>query len=138
MQEGSLAEVTAHPRSSYVGDLVGINVVRSRVEHCRLLTDEGEVIVSTDVDVSAGPAFAAIRPSSIALHREPPSGSARNVWACTVEPRPARRARARRARGTGPVDRRDHSRGARRALGLRPGDAVHASVKATEVTVYAA
>ena len=138
VQSGTLADVTARPRSRYVGDLVGTNVVAGRVDHGRFESDSGATLVSADVEVTSGPAFASIRPSAIALHSDPPSGSARNAWASTVTDLDRRGERVRVALD-GPLPLvAEITAEALAALGLRPGDAVHASVKATEVTVYPA
>jgi molybdate transport system ATP-binding protein len=138
VQEGSLTEVTAHPRSRYVGDLVGMNVVSGRLEHGRLATESGASLVSADVEAVSALAFAAIRPSAIALHVDRPSGSARNVWSCTVADLDHRGERVRVVLA-GPVPLvAEITADALTALGLRPGDSVYASVKATEVSVYPA
>jgi len=138
VQSGTLAEVTAHPRSRYVGDLVGINVVRGVLDDGRFTTDTGAVVVSADHDAPKGAAFAAIRPSAIALHVDEPAGSARNVWACTVED-VDRRADRVRVLLTGPVPLvAEITPEALVALGIHDGDRLFASVKATEVTVYPA
>jgi molybdate transport system ATP-binding protein len=138
VQEGSLPEVTAHPRSRYVGDLVGMNVVSGSLEHGRLETDSGATLVSADVDAASGAAFAAIRPSAIALHTDSPSGSARNVWQCTVEDLDRRGERVRVLLAGELALVAEITADALAALALRPGDVVFASVKATEVSVYPA
>lgn len=138
VQAGTLAEVAAHPRSRYVGDLVGINVVRGVVDAGRLTTGSGAVVVSADREVVSGPAFAALRPAAIALHSERPAGSARNVWSCVVDDIDQRGDRVRvLLAGQLPLVA-EITQDALLGLGIRPGDAVFASAKATEVDIYAA
>jgi molybdate transport system ATP-binding protein len=137
IQSGTLADVTAHPRSRYVADLVGINLVRGRVSGGRLETDNGTVVVSADHDVAEGPAFAAIRPGAVALHVDAPAGSPRNVWTLTVDDIDLRGDRVRVILAGAIPLVAEITPDALAGLGLRPGDAVFASVKATEVRVYA-
>jgi len=65
-QGGSLAAVTAHPRSRYVADLVGLNLLRGEMDHGVLVLAEGARIVTVD-DGLSGPAFATVRPQSVSL-----------------------------------------------------------------------
>jgi molybdate transport system ATP-binding protein len=137
VQSGTLADVTAHPRSRYVADLVGINLVRGKLSGGRLETDSGAIVVSAAHEVADGPAFAAIRPGAVALHVAAPAGSPRNVWATTVHDIDLRGDRVRVIlAGAIPLVAEVTPDGLA-GLALRPGDAVYASVKATEVTVYA-
>jgi molybdate transport system ATP-binding protein len=137
VQSGTLAEVTAHPRSRYVADLVGVNLVAGTVADSVLTSPAGARVVIAER--MTGRAFAVIRPNSIALAREPPTGSSlRNTWSGTI----------------GDIDRLgDRMRinidgilplaveitpAALEALQLRPGDEIYTSVKATEIEVYPA
>jgi molybdate transport system ATP-binding protein len=137
VQTGTLHDVTAHPRSRYVADLVGVNLVSGAVSGGVLVTASGARV--TIADAGAGPSFAVIRPHSIALTRQPPTmSSARNQWAGTIVDVDRLGDRARIGiDGVLPlvaeitVDALD-------ALALRPGDAVHAAVKATDIEVYPA
>ena len=137
VQVGTLAEVTAHPRSRYVADLVGVNLVSGTVTDGALVTATGaQVVIADALD---GPSFAVIRPHSIALVREPPVGSsARNTWLGTVVDVDRLGDRVRigldgQLRLTAEI-----TAAALDALQLRPGDDVHASVKATDIEVYPA
>ncbi len=83
VQVGTLADVTAHPRSRYVADLVGVNLVAGNVADGVLTTNSGATVVIADA--LPGPSFATIRPHSIALVRGVVSGSsARNSWTGTI------------------------------------------------------
>jgi len=137
VQAGTLLDVTAHPRSKYVADLVGVNLVRGTVADHVLTTEAGGVIVTAG-DSADGPAFAAIRPQAIAIHRQIPDGSPRNVWTATVADIDHLGDRVRvRLSGVVPLVA-EITPAALAALEIRPGDAVWAVAKATEVTTYPA
>ena len=137
-QSGSLAKVTAHPRSRYVAELVGVNLLHGMLSHGDLLLAGGHRLVVAATDAADGPAFAAVRPQAVALHQERPQGSPRNVWAATVAEldHHADRVRVRLA-GPLPVTA-EITPAALAELALHPGDEVWASVKATEITTYQA
>jgi molybdate transport system ATP-binding protein len=136
VQEGTIAEVTAHPRSRFVAELVGTNLVAGTCDGPTLVTPDGvPVTVVTEV---RGAALATIRPQAVALSRRAPDGSARNTWPGVVDDvdRLADRARVGVA---GPLHlTAEITVAALDALALRPGDAVFASAKATDIEVYPA
>lgn len=134
VQSGPLAEVTAHPRSRYVADLVGANLFHGTGHDTVVTTSTGARIVTADpVD---GPTFAVIQPQAVALYTQPPSGSPRNVWAMTVADIDHQTDRVR-IRLTGELALvAEVTSLALTALAIHPGDHVWASVKATEVTAY--
>jgi molybdate transport system ATP-binding protein len=134
VQQGTLTDVTARPKSRYVADLVGVNLVKGTAASGVLTTPSGAT-VQTGHDVN-GAAFALIEPRSIALYRTPPDGSPRNVWATTVA---AIDPRSHRVRLDGPIPLiAEVTLAALDALALQPGDQLWASVKASEITIYPA
>jgi molybdate transport system ATP-binding protein len=135
-QVGSLADVAAHPRSAYVADLVGTNLIAGTMHGRQFDADTGGTLVtSTD---GSGRVLVAIAPSAVALYRHPPEGSPRNVWQSTVTDIDRRLERARvRLDGRLPIVA-EVTIDALAALGLQLGDEVWAVVKATEITTYAA
>jgi molybdate transport system ATP-binding protein len=136
VQSGTLADVTAQPRSRYVADLVGVNLLSGEARAGTIRTlGGGRVIAAEAID---GPAFAVIQPHAVALYHAPPEGSPRNVWAAKVVDidRLADRVRVRLA-GDMPLVA-EITASALDALTLHPGDDVWATVKATEVTTYPA
>ena len=137
VQVGTLAEVTAHPRSRYVADLVGVNLVTGVVTNGVLATGTGAHVVIADA--LPGPSFAVIRPHSISLVREPGAGSsARNTWSGTIADIDRLGDRVRIGiDGQLPLTA-EITVAALEALRLRPGDDIHASVKATDIEVYPA
>ena len=137
VQTGTLAEVTAHPRSRYVADLVGVNLVVGTVDGGRLHAADGVTVVVSDADT--GPSFALIHPRSIALTRDRPGGSsARNVWPGRVVDIDRLGDRVRVGLDGPLALTAEITASALTELDLRPGDDVHAAVKATEIEVYPA
>jgi molybdate transport system ATP-binding protein len=135
VQAGTLAEVTAHPRSRYVADLVGVNLLTGVVRDGLLTTSpDGATVVVAGAE--PGPAYAVIRPHSITLTRTAPSGtSARNTWPGTIVDIDRLGDRAR-VGIDGPIPlTAEITVAALQDLELRPGDDVHATVKATDIEV---
>ncbi len=137
VQTGTLAEVAAHPRSRYVADLVGVNLVTGNVVDGVLHTDRGAHVVIADAP--AGPSFAVIRPHSLAVTRDLPAGvSSRNVWRGVITDIDRLGERARLGiDGALPLTA-EITLAALDALALRPGDEVHVAAKATDIEVYPA
>jgi molybdate transport system ATP-binding protein len=136
-QIGTIAEVTAHPRSRYVADLVGTNLVAGTVTDGVLTTDAGARVVIADA--TPGPSFIVIRPQAIALLRDVPLGSsARNTWTGTIGEIDRLGDRVRIGiDGALPLTA-EITAAALEALQLRPGDEIHASAKATDIEAYPA
>ena len=137
VQTGTLADVTARPRSRYVEDLVGVNLVAGEIADGVLTTAKGARIVVADAPT--GPAFAVIRPHSIALVREVAvHSSVRNAWVGTITEIARLGDRAR----VGVVGElaltAEITIAALDALQLQPGEAISATVKATDIEVYPA
>jgi molybdate transport system ATP-binding protein len=142
-QSGSPAEVAARPRTPYVAQLVGVNLMRGRGKGAQVSLEKGgSVEVATDC---AGDVFAVVHPSAVAIHRSLPEGTPRNVWAAHIDgverlgPTVWVRASATLR------DRDDPLRviaqvtaASAEELALVPGCNVWLSVKATEVGVYPA
>ena len=135
-QSGTFADVTARPRSEWVARVAGLNLLRGRAEHGTLVTAAGaRLAIASPVE---GPVLATVHPRAISLHRERPTGSPRNVLACSVagvDPEGDRW----RIRLTGEVPLvAEVTPAAATDLQLAAGGPVFAGVKATEIDVYAA
>jgi molybdate transport system ATP-binding protein len=132
VQTGTLAEVTAQPRSRYVADLVGVNLLSGNVNDGVLTTSDGASVVVADA--RPGPTYAVIRPHSITLTRTPPVGSsARNSWSGAITDIDRLGDRARVGIHTTPHLIAEITVAALDDLDLRPGDEIHATVKATDI-----
>jgi molybdate transport system ATP-binding protein len=137
VQEGTLAEVAAQPRTRYVAELVGVNLLTATatVGGVLVVPSGGRIVPADPVE---GTMLVAIAPHAVALYPRAPDGSPRNVWASTVAELDHHTDRVR-VRLDGPVPLvAEITRDAEAALGLAPGDRVWASVKATEIAVYPA
>ena len=135
-QTGTISEITAHPRSRYVADLIGTNLITGTLGADGLTTGNGvQIAVVADF---AGPAFAVIRPQSITLSRHLADTSARNTFTGTIGDID-RLADRVRVDIDGPVHlTAEITASALGTLQLRPGDEVHAAIKATDIDTYPA
>lgn len=135
-QTGPLADVVARPRTAYVAELVGLNLIAGDCRGDTLVTDRGGVVVAAG-KADAGPAFATIRPQAVSLHRRQPEGSARNAWELVVAHVDQHHDRAR-VRLDGPVTIvAEVTPAAVADLAVHDGQRLWASVKATDVELYA-
>lgn len=132
---GSLADLVARPRTPWAAALAGTNLLRARADGLHLHLESGGVLTAAEVPASEA-VLVAIRPASVALHRVHPEGSPRNVWAARVAEVEgvAERVRVRLDGEVALVA--EVTTAAVAELDLRPGTAVWASVKATEVLAY--
>jgi molybdate transport system ATP-binding protein len=133
VQVGDAAAIGACPRSRYAADLVGLNFLRGHAHDGVFTADGGgRLVVASAVE---GPAIATVHPRALALFRERPSGSPRNVWQATVaavEPTP----HGRRVRFLGPLPLvAEVTAAAVAELGVAPGASLWLALKATEVQV---
>ena len=164
-QSGRLDEVTARPRTRYVADLMGTNLLRG-VAACHTIDLEpssagqpaagddgadgagrdtcsaevdgagGDPVTVTVADAVDGPVFATVAPSAVTVHRDRPEGSARNSWPGTVTVVEMLGERIR-LHLDGPVPLvAEITPAALADLGILVGSQVWASVKATDVAVY--
>ena len=136
VQEGAPAAVAERPRSQYVADLVGVNLFRGEADGGRIrLRDGGELTVP---EAGHGEVFAVIHPRAVAIHRQPPEGTPRNVWRGRTERVDPEGDRVR-VRVTGaPSIVAEVTPAAVSALRLDEGGDVWVSVKATEIATYPA
>jgi molybdate transport system ATP-binding protein len=137
VQTGSLSDVAAHPKSRFVAELVGVNLIRGVVEQGVLITTSGARV--TIADAPPGESFAMIRPHSVTVARRAPSDvSTRNAWPGTVASIDRLGERVRVGiDGELPLTA-EVTVDALEALGLRLGEPVYAAVKATDIEVYSA
>ena len=135
VQEGKPAEVARRPRTDYVARLVGLALLPGTGEGSRVRLDGGGVVAVAEE--TAGPVFAAVRPESVALYLSRPDGSPRNVWPATLVGATPHGGIVRcELAGEVPLVA-DVTATAFAELGLAPGAEVWATVKASEVAVYA-
>lgn len=136
VQTGTPAEVTERPRSQYVADLVGVNLLRGEAQHGFVKVSSGSVVLAASAE--SGDVFAVIHPRAVSIHRKRPEGSPRNVWpgrASNIELM-GNRVRVR-IDGAVPLVA-EVTPAALKELELVEGGEVWLSFKATDVGVYPA
>lgn len=134
-QMGTIDEITTRPRTRYVAELVGNNLVIGSARGTTITSDTGvELSVAESWN---GPMLATIRPQAVTVSRTPDAlTSSRNSWPMRITGFESSGERIR-VHLTGPLDLvAEITARAVEALGLQIGDAVSASVKATEIEVY--
>jgi molybdate transport system ATP-binding protein len=136
VQTGTPAEVTERPRSQYVADLVGVNLLRGEADHGTVRIPGGPEVAAAGAE--SGEVFAVIHPRAVAIYRRRPEGSPRNVWpgrASNIELM-GNRVRVR-IDGEVPLVA-EVTPSALKELDLVEGGEVWLSFKATDVGVYPA
>ncbi|HET9499808.1 MAG TPA: ABC transporter ATP-binding protein [Marmoricola sp.] len=144
VQDADPATVAESPATGHAARLLGLNVLRGTAtgDGTVVLADGGAVHTG---DRHLGPVLAAFAPSTITLTRERPTGSARNAWRARVL---GVAAGSDDRAGVGRVHlhvpalgrhdlRADITLTSAASLGVERGAEVWASVKATEVSVFA-
>ena len=78
IQTGTPAEVTARPRSRYVADLVGVNLLRGTAHGTVIELDDGGKLNCTQP--VTGTVLALITPTAVSVTRQQPAGQDGNIW----------------------------------------------------------
>jgi molybdate transport system ATP-binding protein len=138
VQSGSPAELSAHPRSRYVADLLGLNLYRGRTDQGSVRLTGGHRLIAADPLPDAADVFAVIPPRAVALHRVLPEGSPRNVWKGVVEDLDIVGTHVRaHVSGELPIIA-EVTPGAVASMNLDDGGPVYVAIKAVEIEVYEA
>ncbi|MHA4778925.1 ABC transporter permease [Streptomyces sp. MSC1_001] len=137
LQDASPAEVSRHPRSPWVARMLGRNAWAGTATADGLDLDGGGTLITAEQPPPGTPALAIIAPEAVAVHRERPGGSPRNVWPGTVREITASGSRLRVlvTSDRAPSLVAEITPQAAAELGLADGVPVWTGVKATEVTV---
>jgi molybdate transport system ATP-binding protein len=141
-EAGPVAALLARPTSSFLGRLAGTNLFTgTAVDDSSLLIAPGVVLHGlSDPEqplVTGGAGLASVQPAAVALHLDDPGGSPRNHLAAVVTGIEPRGHYVRVALTVaGQALAADVTVQAVTELGLRPGLAVQAAVKATQVRLY--
>ena len=132
-QSGSVAELTTHPRTPYVADLIGTNLLRGVADGAVVRCGDATVAVGRP---ATGPVLLTISPRAVTLHTRHPEGSARNVWPGTVAAVDLLGERVRvHVDGAVPLVA-EITPAALVALDLQVGSSVWTSTKAADLTPY--
>jgi molybdate transport system ATP-binding protein len=144
-QTGTPEEIRTAPRTRYVADVVGVNVLPGALEPVA----DGAGVIRTpaaDIVVAWPPSFprepisdvvGVVRPSDVGVHIARPSGSPRNVLHGRVESISIEGERARIVADTDPPLAAEITLGSLRRLEIAAGSAIWLSFKAVEVSVVA-
>lgn len=132
-QVGTADQIRLKPRTQYVADLAGSNLFRGRAAN-GLIHLDGLDLQAADSAIS-GPVLVIIPPRVIALHRNPPEGSPRNVWRSRVRVVERLGERVRVQMGPPLPITAEVTRSAGDTLGLEPGVEIWISIKATEIVL---
>ena len=136
IQDGSPAAVARTPRAPWLAELFGANACRGRTRQAGVdLAGGGRIVAAGPAGPQDAEVLAVFAPHAVALHRDRPAGSARNVWPVTVRQLTDVAGRVRVDTDGRPPVVAEVTAAAVAELGLHEGDEVWASVKATEVTV---
>ena len=137
-QAGTPEEITPHPRTRYVADLVGVNLFRGRADQGSVVLANGHRLIAADPVPADGEVFAVVPPRAVALHRVMPEGSPRNVWKGVVEDLDVVGNHVRaHVSGELPIIA-EVTPGAVASMRLDDGGEVFVAVKAVEIEVYEA
>ncbi len=135
VQSGTPADVAARPRTQHVAILVGLNLVHGTADHGVVALPGGGDLVAAEP--LSGSIFASFPPTAVSLFSERPAGSPRNSWPGTVVSIAPHGDAVRVQLDAALPLMADITPSALAAMRLAAGDTVWASVKATEVSVYA-
>jgi molybdate transport system ATP-binding protein len=134
-QSGDADAIRLRPRSPYVADLAGTNLLVGTAAG-GVVTIAGHPLRIAETAL-AGAVVATIHPRAISLHRHAPEGSPRNTWPTTVKLIEPLGARVRLEVGAPLPLTVEVTPNAVADLQLETGTAVWVSIKATEIHVEA-
>jgi molybdate transport system ATP-binding protein len=134
-QVGTAGDIRLRPRTRYIADLAGSNLVAG-VAGAGVVAAEGHELHVGDTRIS-GAVLATIHPRAISLHRHRPEGSPRNTWETDITRLEHYGDRVRVQTGPPLALTAEVTPGAVEALDLHTGSAVWVSIKATEIGVEA-
>jgi molybdate transport system ATP-binding protein len=135
-QTGSPDDIRLRPRSAYVADLAGSNLVAG-VALDGVVDTGGHSLRIADHGVR-GPVLTSIRASAISLHRYRPEGSSRNIWETEITVFEHFGERVRLGLGAPLALTAEITEEAAHSLSLQPGARIWISIKATEIGVQSA
>ncbi|HWE62280.1 MAG TPA: ABC transporter ATP-binding protein [Chloroflexota bacterium] len=144
-QDGSHADLLAHPRSRFVADFTGVNFYEGTLEahepdrSARVRLQQGIEINAAADGVAPGPVSLSLQPWELTLSLSPPEGSARNTLAGRVREVLPLGGRVRVVLAAGPGETlplvAEITPEAQASLHCREGQLLYASFKATAVRV---
>lgn len=141
VEQGAVRTVLGRPQSAFAAKVAGLNAVTGVATWAGLRRGPGGLELAGTVEpgcVSGDSATAVFSPAAVAIYRDPPGGSPRNVFPVRVTELEARAGVVRVygdvRDGSGLIA--DVTVTAVAHLGIAPGDDMYFVVKATEVAIY--
>ena len=134
-QVGSPDDIRLRPRTKYIADLAGLNLLVGVAD--RGIVRVGQHCITVADTTIAGDVLATINPRAIALHRSRPEGSPRNAWQTTLRRIEHYGDRVRVQTGEPVRLTAEVTPGAVAALELVEGANLWVSIKATEISLQA-
>ena len=134
-QSGKPDDIRLRPRTRYVADLAGSNLVVGVARDGLVRVDGHELAIAETHTV--GPVLATIQPRAISLHHNQPEGSPRNSWRTKIQRIEHYGDRVRVQTGDPLTLTAEITPRALDSLGLSEGSVVWLSIKATEIEVAA-
>ncbi|GAA3746245.1 molybdate transport system ATP-binding protein [Spinactinospora alkalitolerans] len=140
VQDGPPADVARHPRTGYVARLVGLNLYRGEADGTRVevVGAAGAPARIAVAEPCEGEVFVAFPPRAVALYRERPDGTPRNVWELVIDGIERFGDQVRVHLDGDVALSADITPAGLAELGAGSGERVWASVKATETRCYPA
>jgi molybdate transport system ATP-binding protein len=136
-QTGTPEQIRSHPATSYVAAVAGTNLLTGENRDGMLALTEFDFELQTSNTQVSGEVLITVHPRAVSLYVDRPHGSPRNTWLTSVDSVEPLGDTTRIFLG-GPLPISvDITPASTAALGLAPGVAVWASVKATEIAVTA-
>lgn len=135
VEDGPTRLVLEQPRSSFAAGLAGVNLITGKTVPDGLRTPEGlHLSALADQDLPDGEEAAAIfSPRAVAVHRDRPTGSPRNVLAVTITDLDQHGGRTTVRAGHLSAE---ITTAAAAELDLAPGAEVYFTVKSAEISIY--
>ncbi len=144
VEDGPVARVLAAPRSHFAARFAGVNLVAGTIDAdgCLRAADGTRWHGQGEIPGTGAHAVAVFSPSAVAVYRDLPHGSPRNIVEVTVAALDSRgpgiRVRADDQSDAAPGLAADITTEAAAELRLAPGERIYFSVKAQEVVIHPA
>ncbi len=136
-QVGTPDDIRLRPRTPYVADLAGANLLHGQARDgaVQVTTPAGARVLHVADHDARGPVLLTLRPTAISVHRTRPEGSQRNTWRTTID-RLEHLGDRVRLRSADPLALTvEVTRESTEALHLAVGAPVWLAVKATEIGI---
>jgi molybdate transport system ATP-binding protein len=135
-QVGVADDIRLRPRTRYIADLAGVNLVTGPISNGVLSVGDHDLHVADRT--MSGVGMATIEPRAISVHLRRPEGSQRNIWETTIDRVEHHGDRVRLHAGAPLPITVEVTPGAVEALGLSVGSAIWLAIKATEIGIQPA